>query len=59
MANCTCISEDSKANLYADDIALYRIIRSPEDYIHLQVDIDVVTACLDEKLLTLYGKKYS
>ena len=57
MANC--ISEDSKVNLYADDIALYRIIRSPEDYIHLQVDIDAVAACLDEKLLALNGKKCS
>ena len=31
-----CISDSSKINLFADDIALYRVISSPEDYIALQ-----------------------
>ena len=53
-----CISEGSEANIYADDIALYRTIRSPEDYVYLQADIDSVAACLDAKLLTLNVSKY-
>ena len=34
-----CISNSSKMNLFADDIALYRIIRSVDDYFSLQADI--------------------
>ena len=52
-----CISEDSNANFYSDDIALYRIIRSPEDYIFLHTDIDAVAACPDAKFLTLNASK--
>ena len=52
-----CISGESQVNFYADDIALYRIIRSPEDYIFLQADIDAVAACLETKLLTLNARK--
>ena len=51
------ISDDSKANLYADDIALYRTIKSPEDYTALQSDIDAIGNCLDAKFLTLNATK--
>ena len=34
-------SEDTKLSLYADDILLYKIISSTEDYVHLQYDIDL------------------
>ena len=32
-----CISGGSKINLFADDIALYRIIYNPDDYLTLQL----------------------
>jgi hypothetical protein len=31
----TVISQDSKINMFADDIAYYRIVKSPSDYIIL------------------------
>ena len=48
----------SDANFYADNMALYRTIRSPEDYVFLQADIDAVAASLDAKLLTLNASKF-
>ena len=36
----------------------FRIIRSPEDYIALQADVDAVGDCLDAKLLTLNAATY-
>jgi len=36
------ISEDSKIVMFADDIALYRAIRSPLDFILLQLDVDAI-----------------
>ena len=51
------ISSSSKMNLFADDIALYRIIRSINDYSALQADIDAVSDCLAGKLLTLNPSK--
>ena len=47
------ISNQSKINLFADDIALYRIIRSPDDYIFLQSDVNAVSSCLTSKYLNL------
>ena len=30
----TVISPGSDANMFADDIALYRVIKTPSDYVH-------------------------
>ena len=51
------ISEGSKINLFVDDIALYRIINSPEDYASLQSDIHAVNSCLMSKYLNLNSGK--
>ena len=53
------ISSSSKMNLFADDIALYRIIRSSNDYSILQADINAVNDCLTGKFLTLNPCKCS
>ena len=45
----SCISADSKISLFADDIALYRVINSPDNYADLQADIDAVNTCLTAK----------
>ena len=45
------ISGGSKLNLFADDIALYRIINSADDYERLQDDIHAVSSCLAAKHL--------
>ena len=37
--------------MFADDIKLYRCIRSPEDYSHLQYDIDILLRWSKEWLL--------
>ena len=41
-----CISGSSKINLFADDIALYRVITSPDNYVTLQADVNVINTCL-------------
>ena len=51
------ISNCSKINLYADDIALYRVISHRQDYSALQADIDAISDCLSEKYLTLNSSK--
>ena len=51
------ISNDSSINLFADDIALYRIINSSDDYSKLQIDIDAVSSCLASKHLNLNVSK--
>ena len=52
-----CISVGSRINLFADDIALYRIITSPDDYVALQSDVNGIDSCLTSKYLTLNPKK--
>ena len=52
-----CISGGSKINLFADDIALYRIITSHDDYSVLQSDVNSIDSCLSAKHLTLNPKK--
>ena len=44
-------------NLFADDIALHRIISCHDDYSVLQADIDAVSDCLREKHLTMNPSK--
>ena len=51
------VSDCSKINLFADDIALYRIIYSPSDYDKLQFDINAVSSCLTSKYLSLNARK--
>ena len=36
------VSDGSNAVLFADDIALYRVITSPGDNVHLQSDIELI-----------------
>ena len=51
------ILPDSNINLFADDIALYRTINSPDDYVRLQDDIRSVSCCLGSKYLDLNASK--
>ena len=51
------ISNGSKINLFADDIALYQIIYTPNDYNSLQSDINAVSSCLTSKYLSLNASK--
>ena len=50
------VSEGSKINMFADDIALYRIIKSPLDYM-LQKDINAIASSLHMKQLSLNKDK--
>ena len=42
----TTISPGSEINMFADDITLYRIITSPNDYAMLQEDIGAVSSII-------------
>ena len=45
----TAISADS--DMSADDITLYRVIKTRMDYVHLQNDINSISSCLEQKHL--------
>ena len=47
------ISVDSKIVMYADDIALYRPIRSSFDFVLLQLDVDAICNWISLNYLTL------
>ena len=49
----TCVISDGKISLYAYDIVLYQIIRSPIDYILVQQDVDSICAWVNQNLLVL------
>ena len=51
------VSTESELNLFADDIALYRIIKSTEDYTQLQNDIDSISSFISGKHLMFNAKK--
>ena len=51
------VSEGSNINMFADDIALYRIIKSPLDYTMLQKDINAIAFSLHVKQLSLNEDK--
>ena len=51
------ISAESDVNMFTDDIALYRIIRTASDYRHLQDDIDSIAAFIDSKNLKFNAEK--
>ena len=42
MNDVTCVVSNGKMVVHADDIALYKIIQSPEDYLLVQYDINAV-----------------
>ena len=48
---------DSSVVLFADDIALYRVITSIEDYAQLQSGIDSIADWVDESRLSLQSGK--
>ena len=51
------VSTESELNLFADDIALYRIIKSAADYVQLQTDIDSISSFISGKHLKFNAKK--
>ena len=53
----TTILPDSEVNMFADDIALYRIIRSVSDYTNLQNDINSISSCIKHKHLQFNASK--
>ena len=44
-------SEGSDMSLFADDIALYRVIKTPADYVALQDDVNSVSTVISSKYL--------
>ena len=46
------LSEDCILNLYADDMLLYKTVRSNEDYYQLQSDIDKISMWVDKNHLS-------
>ena len=53
----TCISSGSDMNMFADDIALYRIIKTAADYVHLLEDVNATSECIWEKDLQFNATK--
>ena len=53
----TCVVSNGKMVVYADDIALYQIIQSPEDYLVVQHDINAVSEWITANYLALNYQK--
>ena len=53
----TTILPDSDVNIFADDIVLYRVIRSVSDYMNLQNDINSISSCIKHKHLQFNASK--
>ena len=51
------VSAESEINMFADDIALYRMILSAADYNQLQLDIDSVPSFIVGKYLKFNARK--
>ena len=51
------VSSESELNMFADDIGLYRIIKSPADYDQLQIDIDSVSSFISGQYLKFNARK--
>ena len=51
------ISPGTSINMFADDIAMYRVIKSPDDYTQLQIDIDSIASFMDRKSLQFNSTK--
>ena len=47
----TVVSPESEINMFADDIALYRVIKASVDYLALQDDIDSIGTVVANKHL--------
>ena len=54
-----CCLRKQRNEPIADDTALYRVTKEPNDYTMLQADIDVISTCLKDKSLTLNPSKCS
>ena len=53
----TAVSTESEVNMFADDVALYRVIKSSIDYSHLQNDINSLSGCVKGKYLQFNTNK--
>ena len=51
------ISPGSEINMFADDIALYRIFAIPNDYVMIREDISAISSFLDSKYLDFNESK--
>ena len=51
------LSEGNTLNLYADDVLLYKQVRSPEDFRDLQSDIDCISDWVRSNNFTLIPNK--
>ena len=51
------VSTGSELKLYADDIVLYRIIKSVADYVQIQTDIHFISSFISGKHLKFNAKK--
>lgn len=51
------VSTGSELNLFADDIALFRIIKRAADYAQLQTDVDSISSFISRKHLKFNAKK--
>ena len=49
----TCVVNNGKMVIYADDIALYKIIQSPVDYLLVQEDINPISEWVSDNYLFL------
>ena len=47
------ISASSEINLFADDIVLYRVIKTSADFAQLQEDVNSVSSCITGKHLEI------
>ena len=54
----TVVSPRSEINMFADDIALYRIIKTPLDYRALQDDVNSIGSLIATKRLEIVYKKH-
>ena len=45
------VSSGSNVNMFSDDIALYRVIKTRDDYIYLQEDVNSISTCIEQKYL--------
>ena len=50
-------SQVSVGSLFVDDIALYRVITTPDDYVQLQSDVNSIADWIEEYHLKLHSGK--
>ena len=54
----TCANINGQVSIYADDIALYKVIQSPIDYQSIQDDINTICLWTEDNNLKLNASKY-